>query len=229
MNCKIYLFRHGQTHFNYRKRFTGWLDSDWTTTGHRNASKTAQLLKRKHIDVAFSSHLKRSKHTLARVLKHHPECRLHFVDDRMIERCYGAMQGHSHDAFIQQHGQELFDRYHRSYTVQPPEGESLNMVEERVRSFATDLVAFIREYNVNVAVSAHGNSIRMFRMIFEHSSVKEMLSWNIPYDRYFEYDIEVPETKNLAILPTKKSWKSVLLPKHVLHATDKKNTLRKYY
>src|SRR3972149_5341493 len=103
--AKIYLFRHGQTHFNKAKRFTGWLDADWTAKGSRNAKTTARKLKGKRIDVAFSSP---SKHTLQAVLRYHPECTETFVDDRMIERCYGMLQGHSHAAFIKKQGKVLF-------------------------------------------------------------------------------------------------------------------------
>lgn len=227
MNRHIYLFRHGQTHFNRRKRFTGWLDADWTGTGRRNACVTARKLKHKHIDVAFSSSLVRSKHTLNEVLRYHPECKLVFRDDRMLERCYGELQGHSHEAFIRKFGQELFDKYHRAYDFPPPKGESVKMVEGRVKSFIKDLLAFVKKYKVNVAISAHGNSMRPFRRYFEKVSIKEMMKWVMPYDDYFEYVIDVPDSK--APKPTKSSWKSVLLPKHVKLASDRQNVMRRYY
>ena len=84
MKAHIYLFRHGQTHFNKRKMFTGWLDATWTVKGRQNAGRVAKKLKGRRIDVAFSSNLTRSRETLREVLKHHRECRLVFRDDRMI-------------------------------------------------------------------------------------------------------------------------------------------------
>ncbi len=227
MKRYIYLFRHGQTHFNKRKRFTGWLDADWTSKGMRNARVTAKKLKNKRIDVAFETHLKRSIHTLKEVLKYHPECFLKLKDDRMIERCYGQLQGRSHAAFIQEYGKTLFDKYHRSYNFPPPKGESVRMVEKRVLSFVKDLLAFIKKYKVNVAISAHGNSMRPFRRYFEKVSIGKMLKWEMPYDTYFEYVIDVPSGK--APRPSRKSWKSVLLPSHVKLASDKKNPFRKYH
>ena len=227
MKRHIYLFRHGQTHFNKRKMFTGWLDAKWTGKGMRNAATVAKKLRNKRIDVAFSSKLARSKETLSRVLRYHPECRLVFRDDRMLERCYGVLQGHSHAAFIRKHGKDLFEKYHRAYDFPPPKGESVKMVEGRVRSFVHDLLGFMKKYKVNVAVSAHGNSMRPFRRFFEKASVKQMMKWEMPYDDYFEYFVDVPSGKSL--LPDKKSWKSVVLPPHVRLASDSHNVLRKYY
>lgn len=225
--AKIYLFRHGQTHFNRRKMFTGWKDSDWTETGRRNARKVAKKLKKKHIDVAFRSSLTRSKETLGEVLKYHPECKLVIRDDRMIERCYGLLQGHSHAVFIRKYGKKLFDKYHRAYDFPPPKGESIKMVEKRVMSFIRDLIAFIRKYNVNVAISAHGNSMRPFRRYFEKFSLKRMLALENPYDDYFEFNVPVRARKAKKL--TKSSWKEVILPSHVKLATDRHNVLKKYY
>ena len=224
--AKIYLFRHGETHFNKQKRFTGWMDATWTTEGKKNAQTTARKLKSKTIHVAFSSHLKRSRGTLAEVLKFHPECKMKFIDDRMIERCYGRLQGHSHNAFIAQHGKELFDLYHRSYDFPPPNGESVRMVENRVTPFIKLLVKFIKKYNVNVAISAHGNSMRPFRKKFEKLSTKQMMTLENPYDNSFEYTIP---TKGKTVMPKKSVWKEARLPKHVLVASDKHNNLKKYY
>ena len=227
MKCKIYLFRHGQTHFNKRKMFTGWLDATWTGKGRRNARAVARKLKSKRIDVAFSSNLTRSKETLKEVLKYHPECLAAYRDDRMLERCYGKLQGHSHAAFIKKSGKALFDKYHRAYNFPPPNGESVKMVEGRVSSFIKDLLAFIKKYKVNVAISAHGNSMRPFRRYFEKASTSKMMKWEMPYDDYFEYTVDVPVGK--ALKPAKSSWKSVLLPPHVKLATDSHNVLKKYY
>lgn len=226
MKCSIYLFRHGQTHFNKKKRFTGWLNADWTAEGKQNAQMTAKKLKHKRIDVAFETSLKRSIRTLKEVLKYHPECFLKLKDDRMIERCYGGLQGHSHEAFIRENGKALFDKYHRAYNFPPPNGESVKMVEARVQSFVKDLLSFIKKYKVSVAISAHGNSMRPFRRYFEKASISQMMKWNMPYDTYFEYAIEVPSGK--APNPTKKSWKPVLLPLHVKLASDKHSPFKKY-
>ncbi len=227
MKCHIYLFRHGQTHFNFQKRFTGWKDSNWTTTGKRNAKKVALKLRNKRIEIAFHTKLKRSKETLKEVLKLHSECYLILRDDRMIERCYGDLQGQSHKAFIKKHGQKLFDKYHRAYDYPPLRGESIRMVEKRVMPFLHELLRFIKKHHVNVAISAHGNSMRPFRRYFEKLTIKQMTKLEMPYTDYFKYTIPVsgkPSRK-----PTRKDWKGVYLPKKVYLANDRRNVFRKYY
>jgi bisphosphoglycerate-dependent phosphoglycerate mutase len=44
---------------------------------------------------------------------------------------------------------------------------------------------------VNVAVSAHGNSMRPFRKYFEKLTVKQMLEIENPYDNIFVYEVKV--------------------------------------
>ena len=189
--CKIYLFRHGGTHYNQKKIFTGWKDSKLNAWGVKHAKTLAKKLKNKRIDVAFRTRLSRSKDTLKEVLKYHPECRVIIQDNRMIERSYGNLQGMSHKKFIERYGKEKFDIYHRSYNVAPPGGESVKMVERRVLSFIKDLLKFIKRERVNVAISAHGNSMRPFRRYFEGFSVKNMMKLENPWDDYFEYSVKV--------------------------------------
>ena len=188
--CKIYLFRHGGTHYNQKKIFTGWKDAKLSPVGVEHAKTLAKKLRNKHIDVAFRTRLTRSKDTLQEVLKYHPECKVIIQDDRMIERSYGKLQGMSHKHFIEKYGKKKFDIYHRSYDVAPPGGESVKMVEKRVRSFMKDLLRFIKDKKVNVAISAHGNSMRPFRRYFEKFSVKQMMKLENPWDDYFEYSVK---------------------------------------
>ncbi len=187
----IYLFRHGQTVYNKKKIFTGWKDSKLTPLGEEKANIITKKLKNKKIDVAYQTRLSRSKDTLRPVLKYHPECKKIITDDRMIERSYGKLQGTSHKKFIEKHGRKLFDSYHRSYDVAPPGGESIRTVEKRVLSFIKDLLKKMKKEKVNVAISAHGNSMRPFRRYFEKFSIKKMMRLENPYDKYFDYVIEV--------------------------------------
>jgi len=187
----IYIFRHGQTYYNKNKMFTGWKDSKLTPQGFRDAKKIGQKLRKKRIDIAYRSHLSRSKDTLKEVLKYHPECKKIIVDDRMIERCYGKLQGHHHSATIKKYGKEKFEVWHRSYNIAPPGGESIKMVEKRVNSFIKDLLKKIKKEKVNVAISAHGNSMRPFRKHFEKLTIKQMMKLENPWDDYFEYSVEV--------------------------------------
>ena len=219
VNYKIYLFRHGKTFFNVKGIFTGWKDSKLAPEGIRNAKKVAEILKKKKFQMAFQTRLSRSKDTLKYVLKLHTECRKIITDDRMIERRYGILEGISHEKFIDEIGKKLVDlkiegdaienlnpenrkrvekflggeeykAIHRGYDVAVPNGESFADVEKRVKKFIIYLKKFIRKNKVNAAISAHGNSIRLFRKIMEKASKDEATNWFIPYDKVFEYVIK---------------------------------------
>lgn len=214
----IYLFRHGQTTFNRDGRFTGWLDSKLTAKGKKHALEITKQLKDKEIDVAIHTRLSRSKDTLTPVLKYHPECKIILEDDRMIERSYGELQGMTHEKFIEMigrqeynlktHGdaivsfdeknrkkierflgEEEYKAIHRGYNVATPGGESFADVEKRVKRFIKDLKKFMKKNKVNVCISAHGNSIRLFRKIMEHAHKKTVVHWVIPYDKVYDYAI----------------------------------------
>lgn len=214
----IYLFRHGQTTYNRDGKFTGRHDPSLTEKGIKNAQTVAKKLKNKRFQVAFHSSLKRSKQTLAQVLKYHPECTVKITDDRMIERDYGKLNGTTHDEFVKKIGHQIlnlemhgdaienlspeqrkeaeqflgtkeYEVIHRGYNTPPPGGESFAMVEKRVASFIKSLREFVKKNKCNVVISAHGNSIRLFRKIMEKTSREKAISWFIPYDRVFHYEI----------------------------------------
>jgi 2,3-bisphosphoglycerate-dependent phosphoglycerate mutase len=162
-----------------------------TDRGKRDAAKIADILKNKKIDFAYQTSLSRSSDTLRIVLKYHPECKKIKVDDRMIERDYGVLSGRYHETIIKKWGKEQYDRWHRSYEIAPPKGESIKTVEKRVNAFIKDLLKFIKKNKVNVAISAHGNSMRPFRRYFEKFSVKKMIKLENPYDKCFRYSLNV--------------------------------------
>lgn len=220
VNLKIYIFRHGQTYYNKKGIFTGRKDSKLTPLGIKQAKIIAKKLKNKRIDVAFQTDLSRSKNTLNEVLKYHPECKEIITDNRVTERSYGDLEGISHESFIKKIGKQAYDlrvhgdaienlepklrkkveRFlgkeeynliHRGYNLPPPNGESFVMVEKRVKIFIRNLKKFMKKNKVNVVISAHGNSIRLFRKIMENKSKKETIKWFIPYDKYYEYTIKL--------------------------------------
>tara|TARA_Y100000310_G_C20232247_1_gene600779 strand:- start:51 stop:617 length:567 start_codon:yes stop_codon:yes gene_type:complete len=187
--ANIYLFRHGQTTYNRDKIHCGFKDAPLTTLGIRQARKIAQLLKNTRLDIAYQSRLSRSKDTLSPVLKSHPEIQKVITDDRIIERDYGDLAGQPHQEIIDKFGQKQFDIWHRSYKTPPPNGESFADVEVRVKDFIKDLKKLYSGQEINIAISAHGNSIRLFRKIMEKASIKATCSWSIPYDKVFVYKI----------------------------------------
>jgi 2,3-bisphosphoglycerate-dependent phosphoglycerate mutase len=185
----IFLFRHGQTDFNEQQKFTGWLDSHLTTNGKLSAQKIADQLRYQHIDIAYHTRLSRSLDTLNIVLKDHPECQQILIDDRMIERSYGDLAGLTHQEVIDGLGIGQYEQWHRGFYERPPAGECFEDVENRVMDFIADLKKEYSGKKLNIAISAHGNSIRLFRKIMENSTIEEAVSWVIPYDKYFQYEI----------------------------------------
>jgi len=186
---KVYLFRHGQTFYNKNGWFTGWRESSLTPKGKKHAETIARKLKNKKFQVAIQTRLSRSKDTLKPVLKYHPECKKVIIDNRMIERSYGIYSGYSHDSVIKKYGQEVYDKIHRGWDSHIPKGENFKQVEARVKPFIKWLKAYMKRNKVSVAISAHGNSIRLFRKIVEGASINNTVKWFIPYDKVFEYDI----------------------------------------
>jgi len=190
MKLYIYLFRHGQTTYNRDKRFTGFNDAKLTKLGINQAKIIAKKLKNKKFSVAFYTGLIRSTQTLKEVLRYHSHIKL-IKDNRMIERNYGRLNGHTHKEIIKKYGQEQFEKWHRGFNCRPPGGESFADVERRVRSFIVWLKKFMKKNKVNVVISSHGNSIRLFRKILEHKSEKEAVKWFIPYDKIFSYSLDI--------------------------------------
>ena len=190
MKLHIYLFRHGETYFNRSKRFTGRINSRLNPKGLKQANLIAEKLKEKKFQMAFKTSLSRSSDSLEIVLRYHPECKSVIVDDRMIERSYGVFERSLHKTIIKKYGKKQFDLWHRSYKVPPPCGESIQMVEKRVLSFVKDLLVLMKSEKINVAISAHNNSMRPFRRYFENLTIEQMMVLENPYEKYFDYTIK---------------------------------------
>lgn len=216
----IYLFRHGQTFYNREHRFSGLCNTKLTKKGLQNAKNIAKRLKNKKIDISFCSRLSRSKKTLAEVLKYHKECKDVKIDNRIIERTYGKLDGmqfsqmikacgkHDYEILLHNHkihhlhGKERkdFEKKHgltdlkivkRSYSHVPEDGESIKMIEGRVKSFIKDLIKMMKRGELNVAICSHDNSMRPLRRYFERLSVNDMMNIENPHDKVFEYKIRV--------------------------------------
>jgi len=192
MKLKIYLFRHGQTYYNRpdKKRFTGHKNSKLTPKGIKQAKTIARKLKNKKFQIAYYTKLTRSRQTLKDVLKYHPECKKKIQDNRMMERSYGKLDGKFRSTIIKKYGKEQYDKWHRGFNIRPPGGESFADVEKRVRPFIRDLKKMMKKKKVNVAISAHGNSIRLFRKIMEKASIGKTVKWSVPQDDFYKYTVE---------------------------------------
>ncbi|MGF3522267.1 MAG: histidine phosphatase family protein [Candidatus Bathyarchaeia archaeon] len=227
MICQLFIFRHSETIDNRNGVFSGWRDPALTSEGFAQAYKIAKQLESCKINYAFTSHLKRATQTLNVVLKQHPPIPV-FVDDRLIERCYGLFQGKSKKE-IEQQNPQFYAQFHRGSYVAPPEGESMAMVERRVISFLEQLKEWLKQNPGNVAISCHNNSIRTFRRIFEDLSLTQICEFENPQDKAFLYNVDIDSTVRRQIKISQLKWDAILLPKHVRLATDLKNPFKMYY
>ncbi|MFZ5432292.1 MAG: 2,3-bisphosphoglycerate-dependent phosphoglycerate mutase, partial [Calditrichota bacterium] len=93
---KLVLLRHGESLWNKKNLFTGWMDVDLHEEGMTQAHRAAQLLREDgySFDVAYTSVLKRAIRTLWIVLD---DMDLMWIPVhrswRLNERHYGALQG----------------------------------------------------------------------------------------------------------------------------------------
>jgi 2,3-bisphosphoglycerate-dependent phosphoglycerate mutase len=228
MSTKLFVFRHAETTDNKNHIFSGWRNPELTPKGDEQAQEIAEQLKKEKINYAFTSHLVRAKDTLNIVLENHPDVPV-FVDDRLIERCYGLLQGKSKTKVAKKRP-EWFAKVHRGYDFPPPEGESLKMVEKRTMPFLMQLGEWLTQNKGNVAISCHGNSLRPIRRVFEHLSLKQMLQLKNPQDRAMSYALYIHDIKlECKECATQPEWKGILVPEQVKLATDPRNPLKKYY
>jgi len=186
----LYLFRHGETYDNKRRIFSGWRQSRLTEMGIKQAEILAKKLKNKRIDLGIRSRLFRSRDTLRIVLRYHPNAKIE-IDDRIIERNYGYLMGKSKLKMMQKNP-ELAVKYRRGYNFPPPHGESIKMVEKRTIPFCKELIERMQNEKMNVAISAHGNSMRAMRGFFEKMNRNELLTHENPLgEDYCAYVIKL--------------------------------------
>ncbi len=226
---KLFVFRHAETTDNARGIFSGWRDPTLTPKGVLQAHEVAEQLRSETIQYAFTSHLQRARRTLAIVLQTHPGVPV-FVDDRLIERCYGTLQGQSKQR-VATEKPEWYAAVHRGYETPPPDGESLKMVEARTLPFLQQLKEWLQGTPGNVAISCHGNSMRPIRRVFEHLSVRQMLQIENPQDAAYTYalhchDVQIAASRTPRIAV---EWQGVTVPRRVKLASDPRNPFKKYY
>ena len=123
MTYTLVLLRHGESDWNAKNLFTGWVDVPLSETGRVEAETGGRLLAETGLlpDIVHTSVLKRAIRTA--------EISLHTADRgwiavrrswRLNERHYGALQGKNKKQTLEQFGEEQFMLWRRSYDVPPP-------------------------------------------------------------------------------------------------------------
>ena len=123
MTHTLILLRHGESKWNAKNLFTGWVDVDLTEQGNREAQQAGLLLKDSGytFDIAYTSVLKRAIRTLNIALEELDLLWIPVIKDwRLNERHYGALQGLNKAETAARHGEAQTKIWRRSYDIPPP-------------------------------------------------------------------------------------------------------------
>ncbi len=204
----LILLRHGESSWNSKNLFTGWVDVDLTEKGESEARRGGELMASAGVlpDVVHTSLLRRAIRTSQLALD---TCDRHWIpvvrNWRLNERHYGALQGKDKKATLEAYGEEQFKLWRRSfdvpppaidpddefaqtydarYAVLPPESrpatECLKDVVVRLIPYWEDVIVADLRANKTVLVAAHGNSLRALVKHLDGISDEEIAGLNIP-------------------------------------------------
>ena len=202
----LILVRHGQSEWNLKNRFTGWVDVDLAPKGKLEACKSGELIKEQKlkIDYFFTSYQKRAINTLKLILS-----TLRIKDIQTIkawqlnERHYGALTGLNKDEMKKTYGEKKIHEFRRSWNTPPeplsknnpyhpinieaykniplekiPDTESLKDTFERVMPYFEKNI--LNNLDKNILITAHGNSIRALCKYFFKLDNDNIMQLEIP-------------------------------------------------
>ena len=196
---KLVLLRHGQSQWNLENRFTGWKDIGLSENGRLEAKESGRLIKEKNIpiDIVYSSGLKRAIDTATIAMKEANYNHLFNNDELIIikniavnERDYGDLTGLNKKETAEKYGKEQVHIWRRSYDVNPPGGESLKNVVERVKPYFERTMKKDLEDQKNILLSAHGNSLRALFLILNFYTAETISTAEIPTGKPFIIEYE---------------------------------------
>ncbi|HEY3200238.1 MAG TPA: phosphoglyceromutase [Actinomycetes bacterium] len=214
----LVLLRHGESEWNAKNLFTGWVDVDLSVKGEAEAARGGDLLADLQLlpDVVHTSVLRRATRTADITLN---RCDRHWIPVRrswrLNERHYGALQGKNKAQTLEKFGEEQFMLWRRSYDVPPPvlpeddefsqffdpkyadlppearpRTECLADVVRRMLPYWYDgIVPDLRARRV-VLVAAHGNSLRALVKHLDGISDAAIAGLNIPTGIPLLYELD---------------------------------------
>lgn len=157
----LVLVRHGQSEWNLLGQWTGLADVELTDEGRKEARRAAKTLEGIDLHRAYTSRLKRAKHTLDEIVAQLPHHKLERSEHTELnERDYGDLTGKNKWQVKEEHGEEKFMQWRRSWNYPVPGGETLKDVSGRVLPFYEKHILRDLREGKNVIVVAHGNSLR---------------------------------------------------------------------
>jgi 2,3-bisphosphoglycerate-dependent phosphoglycerate mutase len=208
MSSKLILMRHGRSSWNRQNIFTGCVDIPLDEKGVEEAIAAGNQIKDIPIDVIYTSTLIRAQMTVVLALMNHSSGKVPvFVDPQDIEhadwakihcpktelttipahrhwelneRYYGDLQGMNKAEMTAEFGENQVQLWRRSFTVKPPNGESLEDTAARTLPFFEKAIVPYIKNNQTVFIAAHGNSLRSIIMELEKISKEDIVSLEIP-------------------------------------------------
>lgn len=218
MTYTLVLLRHGESDWNAKNLFTGWVDVPLSEKGTAEAVRGGELLKAAGVtpDVLHTSLLRRAITTANLALD---AADRHWIpvkrNWRLNERHYGSLQGLDKAQTVEKHGEAQVKVWRRSYDIPPPPlaaddprhprfdpryagvdpallpaTESLKDTLARVLPVWNERIAPALRGGRNVAVVAHGNSLRAMVKMLDDVSEADIVELNIPtgVPRVYEFD-----------------------------------------
>ncbi|MGW9113598.1 phosphoglyceromutase [Microbacterium sp. NPDC055683] len=217
MTHTLILLRHGQSEWNEKNLFTGWVDVRLTEQGKAEAHRGGELLAEQGVlpDVLHSSVLSRAIQTANIALDAADRLWIPVKRSwRLNERHYGALQGKDKAQTLAEFGEEKFMEWRRSFDVPPPvidpedefaqthdpryagiDGEipgteSLAIVIDRLLPYwEAEIVPDLRD-GKTVLVAAHGNSLRALVKHLDGIGDDEIAGLNIPTGIPLVYELD---------------------------------------
>ncbi|NKZ13943.1 phosphoglyceromutase [Mycolicibacterium septicum DSM 44393] len=212
----LILLRHGESDWNQKNLFTGWVDVDLTEKGRTEAIRGGKLLVENDVlpDVVYTSLLRRAITTANLALD---AADRHWIpvhrDWRLNERHYGALQGLDKAATKEKYGEEQFMAWRRSYDTPPPpieKGSEFSQdadpryadigggpLTECLKDVVTRFVPYYEDTIVpdlkagkTVLIAAHGNSLRALVKYLDGMSDEDVVGLNIPTGIPLRYELD---------------------------------------
>jgi 2,3-bisphosphoglycerate-dependent phosphoglycerate mutase len=221
----LILLRHGQSDWNLKNLFTGWVDVDLTAEGEAEGRRGGELLVEHGLlpDVIHTSLLRRAIRTAQIALD---AADRHWIPVkrswRLNERHYGALQGKDKAAVRAEFGDEQFMLWRRSYDVPPPaldrsdpysqagdpryadlleiapDTECLADVVDRMLPYWYDSIVPDLRSGKTVLITAHGNSLRALIKHLDGLGDEAVVNLNVPTGIPLHYQLDPVTLKPLS-------------------------------
>ena len=217
MAIKLILLRHGESEWNEKNLFTGWVDVRLTQKGEEEAARAGELFKEHNLlpELLHTSLLRRAISTSQIALD---KADRHWIPVRrswkLNERHYGALQGKDKKATLAQYGDEQFQLWRRSFDVPPPpieDGDKFSQVKDPryqelgnqipkteclkdvvqrlIPYWEQEIIPDLKSGKVTL-VTAHGNSLRALVKHLDGISDQDIAALNIPTGIPLLYELD---------------------------------------